>query len=102
MIRVSAYYPNADNARFDHSYYTNEHRALVRRRLDAFGLTSVDLERGISDATGGQPPYIGAGHLTFKTVEGFQEAWAAHGTEILSDIARFTNTRPVVQISEVI
>jgi uncharacterized protein (TIGR02118 family) len=102
MIRVSVFYPGGADGQFDHTYYTTTHRALVERHLRSFGLQRVDMERGISDPMGGPAPYLAIGQLTFATLEGFQEGWAAHGNEIVADIPRFTNRQPAVQISEVL
>ena len=102
MIRVTVFYPGGAEAKFDHQYYTKQHRALVHKHCDRFGLERIDMERGVSDTAGGSPTYLAIGQLTFKTLEGFQQAWAAHGAEITADIPRYTNTQPVVQISEVL
>ena len=44
---------------------------------------------------------IPMGHLTFESVEAFQEAFGPHADKILSDIPNFTNSAPKIQISEI-
>jgi uncharacterized protein (TIGR02118 family) len=102
MIRVSVFYPGGTDVQFDHEYYTTTHRNLVQTRLHGFGLSRIDMERGMSDATGAAPAYVAIGQLTFATLEGFQKGWTAHGDEIVADIPLFTNKQPLVQISEVL
>lgn len=102
MIRVSAYYPSQPDARFDHDYYREKHRALVQTRLAPFGLRDVEMERGVAGFGGGAPPYVAVGHLEFESLEAFERAWAAHGEEILADIPHYTNTQPLLQISEML
>jgi len=60
MIRITVSYPAAANARFEHDYHRDRHRALLRERL------------------------------------------AAHGREIMADVARYTDITPDVLISEVV
>jgi len=102
VIRMSVFYPTGTSAQFDHSYYTGEHRKLVQTRLGDFGLKAIDMEKGVSDPTGGPPSYVACGHLTFTSLQDFQTGWAKHGNEIVADVPNFTNIQPVVQISEVI
>jgi uncharacterized protein (TIGR02118 family) len=41
------------------------------------------------------------GYLSFDSVPAFQQAFAPHAAEIMGDIPNYTNTTPVLQISEV-
>ena len=73
MIKVSVLYPNSASATFDMAYYTSKHK----------------------------PTYIAVGHLTFDSVEAFQKSFGPNAAEILADIPNYTNTKPVIQISDV-
>jgi uncharacterized protein (TIGR02118 family) len=101
MIKVSVLYPNREGSRFDISYYCNKHMPMVKRLLGPV-LKSVAVEQGIgSQAPGSPAPYLAIGHLQFDSVEAFQTSFGPHAQEIMSDIPNYTNTQPVVQISEV-
>jgi len=41
------------------------------------------------------------GHLYFDSVDAFQTAFGPPSAEILADIPNYTNTQPVLQISDV-
>jgi uncharacterized protein (TIGR02118 family) len=41
------------------------------------------------------------GHLLFQSVEEFQKAFGLHAQTIMSDVPNYTNTQPIIQISEV-
>jgi len=101
MIKVSVLYPNAPGVRFDMTYYCNQHMAIVRECLgDACKDIAVDA--GLVSGTPGQAaPYIAMGHLFFDSVEAFQQSFAAHAERIMGDLPNFTDSQPLVQISEV-
>ncbi len=101
MIKVSVFYPYAANSTFDMPYYVNTHMPMVQQKLgSAMKGLSVDhgLSAGQPDST---PTYIAMGNLFFDSVEAFQKAWAPHAEAIVGDIPNYTNTQPVIQISEV-
>ncbi len=101
MIIVSVLYPNGPQAKFDLDYYLKSHIPMVQRRLGA-PLKRVAVERGLAGgAPGAQPPYVAAGHLHFESVEAFQAAFGPQAQPILADVPNYTNTTPVIQISEV-
>lgn len=100
MIRVSALYPNGDDARFDHDYYQGTHQDLLHARWGRW-LRGVEMDRGLAGGGGAAAPFVGGAHLYFDSVEEFQAALAAHGEEVLGDIPNFTNTQPVLQISRI-
>ncbi|GLH77121.1 hypothetical protein SSBR45G_20290 [Bradyrhizobium sp. SSBR45G] len=102
MIRVTVTYPAKANARFDHGYYQDTHRALLRERLKAHGLAYVEIDRCLSDGAGGSPPVVAAAHMVFDSLESFQAGMAVHGKDIMADVARYTDITPVVLISEVV
>ena len=101
MIKVSVFYPNNEGAKFDIDYYCNKHIPMVRQKLGAACKTAA-VEQGIAGATpGSRPAFIALGHLYFDSVEAFQGAFAPHAEPILSDVPNYTNTTPLIQISEV-
>ena len=101
MIIVSVLYPGGVGSKFDMDYYLQRHIPMVQRRLGA-PLKRVAVERGLAGgAPGAPPPYLAACHLYFESVEAFQGAFAPHAEPIMSDVPNYTNTTPLIQISEV-
>jgi uncharacterized protein (TIGR02118 family) len=101
MIKVSVFYPNGSDARFDMAYYLDRHMPMVRDLMGG-ALKGINVEQGLA---GGQPgaaaPYIALGHLLFESVDEFQSAFDKHSAAILGDIPNYTNMQPTVQISQV-
>ena len=102
MIKVSVMYPNTLGARFDHTYYADKHMPMVKARMgDACLYYTVD--KGLSGGAPGTPPaYVGMCHIFSESAESFQAGFGPHATEILGDIANYTDLAPVMQISEVV
>ena len=101
MIKVSVFYPNGPQAKFDMQYYTARHIPLVQRLCGA-ELKSVAVEGGIAGATpGSAPSFLAMGHLLFDSVEAFQSSFGPHASEIVGDVPNYTNIQPVIQISQV-
>jgi len=101
MTKVTILYPNAPNATFDMKYYVNHHLPMVRDRC-APECHAIAAESGLAGFAAGSPaPYIAVGYLTFDSEAAFRKAFGAHEAEILADIPKYTNTSPVIQISEV-
>lgn len=102
MILVAVMYPNGPDATFDSAYYLDRHMPLVRERWAPLGLTDMRVVRGLKGGDGAEPPYSTMALLTFRSLADFQAAGAAHGAELFGDIPNFTNTQPVVQVSEIV
>ena len=63
---------------------------------------SIAAEGGVAGGAPGAPaPYIAVGHLTFDSLAAFQKSFGPHAPEILADIPNYTNTQPIIQISEI-
>lgn len=101
MIRVTVVYPNTKGSHFDIAYYCKTHIPLVQRLVGP-ALKGVAVEHGIAGGTpGSSPPYLAIGQLRFASVEAFQTSFGPHAQEIMADIPNYTNTQPIIQISEV-
>jgi uncharacterized protein (TIGR02118 family) len=101
MIKVTVLYPNSAGARFDMNYYVSKHMPMVRERCGP-ACRGIAAESGVGGGAPGSPaPYIAVGYLSFDSVADFQQAFAPHVAEIMGDIPNYTNTTPVLQISEV-
>ena len=98
MIRVSVMYPNEKGKRFDLDYYVHKHMALVHKFLDSAGLVKAEVDK----AADPNSPFIGIGHLYFKSMEEFQNGFFTHAADFTADIPNFTDLVPQVQISEIV
>jgi uncharacterized protein (TIGR02118 family) len=102
MIKVSVMYPNTPGAKFDHAYYRDSHMPMVKRKMGDY-LKSYSVDKGLAGGAPGSPAaYISAGHLLCESVEAFQAGFGPHTKEIMGDIPNYTDTTPVIQISEVV
>src|SRR4051812_11827804 len=101
MVKVSVFYPNAADARFDWDYYLTKHMPMVQAKLGA-ACKKTEVDQGLG---GGQPgasaAFVAVCHLHFDSVDAFQQAFGTHGESIVSDIPNYTNAQPTVQVSEV-
>jgi uncharacterized protein (TIGR02118 family) len=101
MIKVSVLYPNGPQHTFNSPYYLNSHIPMVREKLGA-ALKGVAVDEGLAGgAPGSAPAYLAMCHLFFESVDAFQLAFATHGSGIMADVPNYTNTSPIVQVSEV-
>ncbi len=99
MIKVSVLYPNGEGATFDIDYYCNKHMPLVQRLIGGT-LKGIAVDHGI-DQPGSPAPFLAMGHLLFDSVADAQSALDTHGPQLMSDIPNYTNTEPIVQISQI-
>ena len=101
-IKISVFYPNGDGNTFDLDYYCNKHIPMVSSLLGP-ALISSSVEKGLTGLDPDQPAiYSVIGHLYFSSVADFQTSFGPHAERITADIANYTNTGPVVQISEIL
>jgi uncharacterized protein (TIGR02118 family) len=99
MIKVSLLYPNEASTTFDMEFYEKLHVPMVRKLLGT-ALKGVAVDQGMRSAAGTPPPYVVMCHLLFESLDAFQGAFPSHAEFIMADIAKYTNSRPIAQISE--
>ena len=101
MIKVSVLYPNGNDKTFDMDYYCSIHAPLVAGLLgDALKGTTV--EKGLGGAAPGSAAiYIAMGNMYFNSMEEYEKAFGPNAEKIISDMPNFTNSHPIVQVSEV-
>ncbi|HEX2942900.1 MAG TPA: EthD family reductase [Rhodopila sp.] len=101
MIKVSVLYPGGSDTKFDMNYYTTSHMPMVQKTLGP-ACKKIAVEQGIAGGAPGAPPtYVAMGHLYFDSVADFQSGFAEHGAKFMADVPNYTNSQPVIQISEV-
>jgi uncharacterized protein (TIGR02118 family) len=102
MIKVSVLYPTGDGKTFDMNYYCNTHVPMVAGLLgDAVKAATV--EKGLGGGEpGSTPTYSAMGNLYFDSMESFENSFGPNAEKIMGDIPNFTNSEPIMQVSEVI
>ena len=101
MVRVSVLYPKQSDTTFDMAYYLNSHIKMVQQLLGT-RLKGVAVEEGMSGMQPGtSPSYAAMGHLLFESVSDFQASFGPHASKIVGDIPNYTNSQPIIQISDV-
>jgi uncharacterized protein (TIGR02118 family) len=101
VINVSVMYPYRANAKFDMDYYCDSHMPLVQRALRP-ALKGLAVDKGLGGGEpGSKPAYVAVGHLLFDSVAEFQAAFGPNAETIMSDIPKYTDIEPILQISEV-
>jgi len=101
MIKVSVFYPNGPDAKFDMDYYCARHIPLVQR-LCGSALKGAAVEGGVGGSTPGSvPSFLAMGHLLFESVEAFEGSFGPHANQIVGDVPNYTNIQPVIQVSQV-
>ena len=101
MIRISVMYPNQKGTTFDMAYYCQRHMPMVRELLGE-ALKQLVVEEGIAGGGTGEPaPYVAVGQLVLDSVQSFQKIFDQHAQQIMGDIPNYTNSEPVIQISEI-
>ncbi len=101
MFKATIMYPPTPSARFDMAYYIEKHMPMVKSKIGA-SCVGFTVEAGLAGGAPGSPaPYVAMGALLFESLEVFGAAMAEHGAEIMADIANYTDSQPVMQISEV-
>ena len=82
-------------------YYIEKHMPMVKRKIGA-SCVGFTVESGLAGGAPGSPaPYVAIGALLFESIKDFGAAMAEHEAEIMADIANYTDSQPVMQISEV-
>ena len=101
MIKVSVLYPDGNDKTFDMDYYCNNHVALVTGLLGA-ALKGASVEKGLGGAApDSTATYIAMGHMYFNSLEEFENAFGPNAEKIKGDMTNFTNSHPIIQVSEV-
>jgi uncharacterized protein (TIGR02118 family) len=103
MVTISILYPNKKGLRFDLEYYVNVHMPRSIERLSTHaGYRGVSVTRGVSGAMpGSEPAYVAICQYLFTSPEAFVEAFSPHAAFLQGDMANYTDSEPIIQISAV-
>ncbi|MGS0748780.1 EthD family reductase [Halpernia sp. GG3] len=102
MIKVSIFYPNIKEVKFNADYYQNKHLPMISEKLgDA--LKGLELDLGIGSRKDREPaPYVAIANLMFENVAAFKSSFGPHAELFAADVKNYSNVRGELQISEVI
>jgi uncharacterized protein (TIGR02118 family) len=101
MVCLTVMYPQKSGSTFDWGYYLGGHLELAYRLLRPFGLTRIEIDRGMGGFPPGSPaPFYAIARLPFPSLEALQSALAATAGALVADQAKYYSGESVVQISE--
>jgi uncharacterized protein (TIGR02118 family) len=102
LIKVSVMYPFAEGKTFNMEYYESKHMPMVAGFLGS-NLVKYTIEKGLASGIPNQPlSYMAIGTFYVKNLDEYQKAIAPNRDAIRADFANYTNTTPVILVSEVI
>ena len=100
MAIFSVLYKATKTSRFDEAYYDQTHIPLVKEAFKDSGLLGVLVLKGVSAGDGSPAPFVAMAHLSFESPEALQASLTGpRAAEVMADIAKFTNIKPITQIS---
>lgn len=104
MTKISILYPNHKTSRFDMDYYIGTHMPLSIDLLKKHpGFRGVSVERGVAGVEpGADAAYVAMCHFVFASVQDFLAAFMPHAAMLQGDIPKYTDIKPVIQISEIL
>jgi uncharacterized protein (TIGR02118 family) len=99
MVKVSVLYPNKPGSHFDADYYLSIHMPMAVRLLGK-ALKSATAEIGVAGGAPGEAaPFAAIAGFTCESVEAFVQAFTPVAEKLQSDIPKYTDIEPVIQIS---
>jgi uncharacterized protein (TIGR02118 family) len=102
LVKVSIMYPFSEGKTFNMDYYETKHMPMVAGFLGS-NLVKYTIEKGLASGIPNQPlPYMAIGTFYVKSLEDYQAAIAPNRDAIRADFANYTNTLPVILVSEVV
>ncbi len=101
MFKVAILYPNGEDKTFDMDYYEKKHMPMVAGFIGK-NLKFYEIDKGVSGRTpNDKPSFMAIGYFYIKDVAAYNQAIAKNRDAIVNDFKNYTNTQPVVQISEI-
>jgi uncharacterized protein (TIGR02118 family) len=103
MVMISIMYPNKNGSTFDHEYYINTHMPMSIERLSAHaGFRGVSVVRGMAGGLpDSEPAYVAICQYLFDSLEDFLAAFNPHAAFLQSDMVKYTDIEPIIQMSAV-
>lgn len=82
-------------------HYIHVHLPSVQKKFAPYGLMKIEVDQPLESHEGGQSPFFAVGYLYFPSLQHFQKAYASVGKEVVSDIIKYTDVKPKIQVGEV-
>jgi uncharacterized protein (TIGR02118 family) len=102
LIKVSVMYPYAEGKTFNMEYYETKHMPMVAKLLGS-NLIKYTIEKGLANGIPNQPlPFMAIGTFYVKSLSEYQAAITPNRDAIRADFSNYTNTSPVILVSEVV
>jgi uncharacterized protein (TIGR02118 family) len=102
LTKVSIMYPYAEGKTFNMEYYETKHMPMVAGFLGS-NLVKYTIEKGVASGIPNQPlPYMAIGIFYVKSLSEYQAAIGPNRDAIRADFPNYTNTTPVILVSEVV
>lgn len=102
LIKVTIMYPFEEGNTFDMDYYKSTHMPMVAKLLGS-NLVKYTIEKGVASGIPNKPkPYMAIGAFYVKNLSDYETAIASKRDAIRADFPNYTNTFPVILISEVV
>lgn len=103
MINVAILYPNIAGARFDATYYLEQHMPTSIELLRSHpGYRGVSVEIAIGGAVPAtDAAYVAMCQYQFESVADFIEAFTPHRDQLQGDMGAYTDIEPVIQFNEI-
>ena len=102
LIKISVMYPFAEGKTFNMEYYETKHMPMVAGYLGK-NLVKYTIEKGMASGIPNQPlPYMAIGTFYVKSLSDYQAAIAPNREAIRGDFENYTNTTPIILVSEVV
>ncbi|MDR8393616.1 EthD family reductase [Aliifodinibius sp. S!AR15-10] len=102
MYRLTVIYASKEEGHFDFDYYVNTHLPLVLPLIGE-SVVRTEVARGIEGVGDEEsPPCTATVQLYLKNLDGLKAAFENHGDEIMDDVPKFTNIKPVLNIEELV
>ena len=102
LVKISVMYPFTEGKTFNMEYYETTHMPMVAKFLGS-NLVKYTIEKGVASGIPNQPlPYMAIGTFYVKSLEEYQAAIGPNRDAIRADFVNYTNTVPVILVSEVV
>ena len=100
-LSMQVVYPVTEDTHFDFDYYLGTHMPLVGEKMGAH-IASTLVTRGIGGGAPDAPaPFYAVATMVFDDQAQMDSA-LANSSEVIADIANFTNSQPQFLVGEVV
>lgn len=101
MFRLTVIYATTENGYFDFDYYLKIHLPMVTPLIGE-SVIRTEVTRGVIGIDESAAPYTAICLIYLKDLDGIQAAFQHHGNQIMEDVPKFTNIKPVLNLEEIV